>query len=160
MQAAWIQIGSEAHVETITAAASILSDLCIPKLVPLLDSGTTPEGAPYFVTPSPGRSLEAEIRRDRGVELGEAARLCLEGSTLFGAMAAAGVGMYDGELARFALDPGGTLWLIDVSGAIREAPAEADQKNLSAARAFCAGRCTAGSALCVHLLQQCLSTHP
>lgn len=137
MQPAWIQVGSGEPVDTMTTAAGILSDLCIPNLVPLLDSGMTPDGLPYFVTPSPGRALEAALDHDKGVELGEATRLCLEGSTLFGALAAAGIGMHDGELARFAQGTGGALWLVDVSGALRSSPADAAAHNLSAASAFC-----------------------
>ncbi|MFP6622187.1 MAG: hypothetical protein VCC20_01795 [Myxococcota bacterium] len=137
MQIAWIQIGSKEHVETMTSAASVLFDVCIPNLVPLLDSGMTREGAPYFVTPHPGQSLEALLREDRGVELDEAIRLCLDGSRMFGALISAGVELRDGKLGRFAQAAGGALWLVDVSGACRTSPAEAAEHNLSAAREFC-----------------------
>jgi hypothetical protein len=137
MQSAWLQIGSKEHVETMTSAASVLFDVCIPNLVPLLDSGMTREGAPYFVTPHPGQSLEALLREDRGVELDEAVQLCLDGSRLFGALISAGVELCDGKLGRFAQATSGALWLVDVSGACRTSPAEAAEHNLSAAREFC-----------------------
>ena len=137
MQSAWIQIGSKEHVDTMTAAASVLFDVCIPNLVPLLDSGMTREGAPYFVTSHPGQSLEALLRENRGVELDEAIRLCLDGSRLFGALISAGVELRDGKLDRFALGMGGALWLVDVTGARRASPAETAEHNLSATREFC-----------------------
>ena len=137
MQNAWIQIGSMEHVDSMTTAASILSDHCIPNMVPLLESGMTRDGSPYFVTPNPGRPLEAVLAQNRGVELGEALRVCLAGSTLFGALTAAGLELRDGDLARFAQNENGALWLLDVCGALRARPTDGTDHNLPAAREFC-----------------------
>lgn len=145
MQSAWIQIGSEEQVDSITKASGLLSDLCIPNLVPLLESGMTSEGLPYFVTPNPGRGLDSLLHHDRGFEVGEAIRLCLEGSRLYGALATAGIELPDGELARFALGAGGALWLVDLSGAHRVDPSQAAERNLGAARAFCNGLLRGGT---------------
>jgi len=137
MQTAWIQIGAEEHVDTMTSTAGLLLSLCVPNLVLLLESGMTPEGAPYFVTSNPGRSLDSMLHHDRGFEVGEAIRLCLEGSRLYGALATAGVEVPDAELARFALGEGGALWLVDLTGARRVEPSQAAGSNLGAARRFC-----------------------
>ena len=145
MQSAWIQIGSEPHLENMTTAASILFDACIPNLVPLLESGMAPGGAPYFVTPNPGPSLETALQQNRGLDLGEAVRLCLSGTNLFGALAAAGVAMPDGELPRFARGEGDALWLVDVSGASRGSRSDAEGPNLAAATDFCARVLRSGS---------------
>jgi len=122
-----------------------LFDVCIPNLVPLLDSGMTPDDAPYFVTPNPGPALENLLRQSRGVELDEAIRLCLEGSRLFGALTSAGVEVRDGKLGRFAVGMGGVLWLVDVSGTRRTSPTEAAEHNLSAAREYCEAVLRAGT---------------
>lgn len=137
MRPAWIQLGSEAHVDTMTAAAQVLSECNIPNLVPLLDSGVTSEGAPYFVTPNPGRPLDAVLQEGRAVDLEEATRICLEGTTLLSTLAAVGVGVHDAAPVRFALDAGGAVWLVDVSGATRATADEAGAENLRAARDFC-----------------------
>ena len=138
MESAWIQTGSEPHLDDMTTTASILFDVCVPNLVPLLESGMTPEGAPYFVTPNPGPPLDTVLQQNRGLDLGEAVQLCLAGVNLFGALASAGVAMSDGELPRFSLADGNTLWLVDVAGARRVDPSDAASPNLAAAMEFCA----------------------
>ena len=137
MQPAWVQVGREAHVDTMTGAAQVLSAVSIPNLVPLLDSGTMDEGDPYFVTPNPGRPLDAVLGESRGVDLGEAIRLCLEGAVLLSALAAVGVAMHDADPARFALGAGGAVWLVDVSGAVQGSAESAGTANLGVARDFC-----------------------
>ena len=137
MQNAWIQVGTEAHVDTMTSSAALHSAVCVPNLVPLLESGMTPDGKPYFITPSPGRSLDGLLQQDRGLEVGEAIRLCLEGTRIYAALAAARVELSDGELSRFAVAGGGALWLVDLGGTFRAEPSVAAERNLEGARRFC-----------------------
>ena len=144
MQSAWIQVSGEDQVDAASQVAGVLSDLCVPNVVSLLESGTTPEGASYFVTPNPGRSLASGLEQNRGFELSEAIRLCLEGSRLFGALSVAGVQLSDGDLGRFALGASGELWLADLTGAHLVYPSEAAKRDLVAARSFCNGLLRAG----------------
>ncbi len=139
MRPVWIQIGAAQHGDTHTAAATLLDDLTLPGVVPLLASGVTPQGAPYFATPSPGRALDHMLRHKGGLSLSDAVSLCLEGATLLASLGGLGVRLPDAVPQRFEKNAEGGLWLVDVAGAERGSEDEAAAASLAAARQFCAG---------------------
>ncbi len=134
MRAIWLQVGSDDGVETHLATAQLLNELCIPGVAPLLHSGTTEEGAPYFTQPDPGQELGQALTHKGGLSLEEAMRMCREATGILAALASAGVVLPDAHSRRFALDEGRRLWLMDVSGG-QQGSAEA--AHLELARGLC-----------------------
>jgi hypothetical protein len=137
MRPVWIQIGTAQHGDTHAAAATLLDELTLPGVVPLLASGVTPHGAPYFATPSPGQALDRVLRHKGGLSLSEAVSLCLEGVTLLAALGGVGVRLPDAAAQRFEKSAEGTLWLVDVAGAERGSEDKAAAASLEVARRFC-----------------------
>ncbi len=139
MRPVWIQIGNAQDDHTHTAAATLLDELTMPGVVPLLASGVTPQGAPYFATPSPGQALDHAIQHKGGLSLSNAVSLCLEGATLLAALGGLGVRLPDAAPQRFERSAEGSLWLVDAAGLERAANDETAAANLRAARHFCDG---------------------
>ena len=96
-----------------------MNELCIPGVAPLLASGTTPTGEPYFVVASSGQGLEPVLAE--GLVLGEVLRIALDGVQVLAALATAGVKLPDARARRFTRDTSGALVLTDIAGASRTA---------------------------------------
>jgi hypothetical protein len=137
MRPVWIQIarldGIASHEETVT----LMGELAVPGVASVLESGTTGPGEPYFVIANAGESLDGALTEDAGLELAPALRVCHEAVGLLSALAAVGVQLPDGKLARFTLDGSGALLLTDLAGASRVDPDVRGGLHFELARSFC-----------------------
>jgi hypothetical protein len=134
LRAVWVQIGKPEHADSHDTAAQLLSELCIPGVVPLLASGTTPAGEPYFVVAG-GRELEPELPEN--LEAGDALELCRGAVEILAALATAGIQLPDASLPRFTRETDAGLRLTDLAGAQRLEVEAAKSAHLKLAREFC-----------------------
>ena len=135
MHPVWIQLADPAHAETHEALLCLLRELCIPGVVPLLASGTTPNGEPYFVVANSGQALESVLAE--GLGRWEALRLCLDGIQVLAALATAGVQLPDAAARRFTRETNGALLLTDLAGARSVETEVAGAVHLELARELC-----------------------
>jgi hypothetical protein len=135
LRAVWIQIGNPEHADSHETTAQLLSELCIPGVPPLLASGTTPAGEPYFVVAASGLELEPELLGK--LEAGDALELCRSAVEVLAALATAGVQLPDASLRRFTREPRGALLLTDLAGAKRVEVEAAAAAHLKLARELC-----------------------
>jgi len=111
-----LQVGAEEHADTVRAAVELLDGIRIPGVAPLLASGATPDGAPYYAIPHPGHDLRRILTRKGGLSLEQAMSTCRDAASILSVLAAAGIELPDANSRRFALEPSGRLWLVDLCG--------------------------------------------
>ena len=124
---------SASHQET----AALMSELCIPGVATVLESGTTPTGEPYFALSGAGKSLDRALRENSGLELFPTLRVCHEAVAILSALSAVGVQLPDTSLQRFTLEVSGALLLTDLNGANRVTPESDGGFHSELARSFC-----------------------
>jgi hypothetical protein len=135
LRAVWVQVGSPEHRDGHETTAQLLSELCIPGVVPLLATGTTPTGEPYFVVAGSGQELEPELLGN--LEAGDALELCRGAVEVLAALATAGIQLPDASLPRFTRETRRALLLTDLAGAKRVEVEAAASAHLKLAREFC-----------------------
>lgn len=137
MRPVWVQIASSdaftSHEETL----GLMSEIAVPGVASVLESGTTKQGEPYFVVANSGKSLDQALTEETGLELGPALRVCYEAVGLLNALAAVGVRLPDVDPGRFMLEPSGALALTDLAGAGRVDPDTRGGFHFELARSFC-----------------------
>ncbi len=137
MRPAWIWI-AETGLEPAAARAAGLHDrLCIPGVVPLLDSGKDGEGRFYYAVPVAGQKLNRALGR-KGAEpaFHLVLRICGDGAAILAALASAGVALPDARLDRFDLEGESRLCLVDLQGAEPGDADSAGKSHLELARGF------------------------
>jgi hypothetical protein len=134
-RAVWVQIGNPEHADSHETAAQLLRELCIPGVAPLLASGTTPVGEPYFAVAGSGQVLETGILGN--LAAGDALELCRAAVEVLAALATAGVQLPDTSLPRFTLETRGALLLTDLAGARRVEVEAAASAHLKLAQELC-----------------------
>jgi hypothetical protein len=135
LRAVWLQIANPEHPDSHEMTAQLLSELCIPGVVPLLASGTTPAGERYFVVPGSGEELEPELLGN--LEADDALELCRSAVEVLAALATAGIQLPDSSLPRFTRETRGALLLTDLAGAKRVEIEAAAAAHLELAQEFC-----------------------
>jgi hypothetical protein len=132
-----VQIARSDAVASHEEIRGLLCELAVPGVATVLESGATNDGVPYFVIANSGEPLDSALTENAGLVIGSALRVCHEAVGLLNGLAAVGVRLPDVSLARFALEPSGTLSLNDIAGAMKVEPDASGAFHLELARAFC-----------------------
>jgi hypothetical protein len=132
-----LQVGAEGHADAVRAAVALLDGIRIPGVAPLLASGTTPDGAPYYAIPHPGQDLRRVLTRKGGLSLEQAMCTCRDAASILSALAAAGIELPDANSRRFALESSGRLWLVDLCGGRSCEVEAAKNAHVELARGLC-----------------------
>lgn len=135
-QRLWLRDGTAEEAPAFESAATLARELVLPSLLRPVESGKSAQGLPYFALPARGRGAFEMLRRDGGLSPIDAAHVAEDAAALLGALAAQGVVLPDVRFDRFAID-GQRLWLRDLLGATRLAPADATVQALPLARELC-----------------------
>jgi hypothetical protein len=118
MRTVWVFVESSAPQDSAPLTSSLLAELCLPGVPPLLATGTL-DDQPAFAVAASGVPLDATLDRKGGVTRDAALRICSDLVSTLGALAQAGVTLPDTHLRRFDQDSAGRVWLTDLRGAHR-----------------------------------------
>ena len=133
----WVQIAAPEAVTSHEETLELMGELIVPGVATVLESGTTMEGASYFVLANFGESLDRALNEDAGLELGASLRVCCEAVGILSALAAVGVQLADVDPSRFVLRRPGVLVLTDLAGASRVDCDAEGGVHFELARSFC-----------------------
>jgi hypothetical protein len=112
----WARLGSPSDAAAMEAEADLQARLALPGVVLCIGQGAGGDATPYVVLAPGGRLLEPSFARS--LTIPDALAFALEGVSILGAVAAAGVDLPDASPARFVSERAPTsLRLLDMSGA-------------------------------------------
>ena len=132
----WVSVGKPDAAPRFANAAALAESIAVPGVARVLESGTTRDGAPYWITPRLGRGGN-ELLGKQELAASDVSALCAEAVRILSSLADAGVRLPDARFRRFSVDPSGRLWLRDLLDAERATPEDARPAHLELARQFC-----------------------
>jgi hypothetical protein len=133
---AWVILGPPAEASQFAEAAVLHGELTLGGVLPLLTSGTAPDGAPYLAVVMHGEPMPRALGQLRH-ETGRLPDCLRSGVELIAGLALAGVTLPDADLRRFTLDREERLHLASLTGCRRVGVAAAGAESLATARALC-----------------------
>lgn len=129
------------HLDTLEGAMLHLGSppppLVAPGVAPLLGSGVTEQGQPWFAVVRLGQRLSSLVGRRPGVPPSTLLPVCAEAARLLALLAQLGLALPDAQLGRFELDATERLWLTDWTGALGAAPEQAARAHAELLPGFC-----------------------
>jgi len=135
-----VRVGGPSSNDQFATEAALQSNICLPGVVDVLESGRSSDDIPYVAVRAIAPRLDEEMARHKKPLARELAfRLALAGIRIFHALELAGVALPDSKASRFLFEEPDRLWLADFSGALTLEPERASQAARECAAAFCRG---------------------